>query len=239
MCWRRQYLPLSNVRQRPSHRAAGRPLSTSGSPDPPATASLIALTTGIRFRHLQTRLFRFDGSVGFRYGESQGAVAARHFQTSLNFDMGPAARVAPFVALMGERDPFLRLDLRSKVGTGVRYAFYKREESEASVRAAVQYNHERFTSAATLPARTNGTWSLEFKGAQRIGAGLRIENATNYNPIMGDFGNYTLDSRSKLSTKVTSQLALTLGHTYSYDATPAPTIRHADQRFQAGLTIDF
>ena len=35
------------------------------------------------------------------------------------------------------------------------------------------------------------------------------------------------------------RLAVTLQHQYSYDSTPAVDIGNVDQRFQAGLTIDF
>src|SRR5690606_16319696 len=65
--------------------------SSSGNSD------LTSLTTGVRLKHLQTRLFKLEWSVTFRYGESQGTVVARNLQSKLDFDVGPAARVSPFV----------------------------------------------------------------------------------------------------------------------------------------------
>jgi putative salt-induced outer membrane protein YdiY len=202
-------------------------------------SELIALSTGIRMRHLETKVFQFDGSASFRYGETQGRVAARQIQMKLAFEMGPDARVAPFVSLAGERDPFRKFDLRSKLGTGIRYGFYKSDRGELLMRAAVQYSHERFTPQADLAATSDGAWSFELKGMHQLGSNLRLENASSFDPVMGDMGDYILDVKSRFNTRITSHLALTLGHTYTYDSTPVQDVRPTDQRFEAGLTIDF
>lgn len=200
-------------------------------------SSLTSLTSGFRVRHLQTRAFQLEWSAVFRYGESQGEVVARNLQSKLDFDVGPAARVSPFVFASAEHDPFRKLELRAKTGSGVKYTFYREDEGDASVRVAAQYSHENLTS--THATRTDGAWNMEFRGARSLGNMLRIENQTTWDPVFDDFGNYTLDVRSKLSSKISRRLALTLTHAYDYDSTPAPNVGRTDQRFQAGLTIDF
>ncbi|MGH7466326.1 MAG: DUF481 domain-containing protein, partial [Longimicrobiales bacterium] len=132
--------------------------SSSGNSD------LTSLTTGIRIKHLQTKLFKLEWSVAFRYGESRGEVVARNLQSKLDFDVGPAARVAPFVFASVERDPFRRLDLRARTGSGVKYTFYREAPGEASVRLAAQYSRETFTQETAQDPRTDGAWSMEFKG---------------------------------------------------------------------------
>lgn len=200
-------------------------------------SSLTSLTTGVRVRHLQTRAFKLDWSMSFRYGESQGEVVARNLQTKLDFDMGPSSVIAPFAFMSAERDPFRRLDLRARTGSGVKYTFYDEAAGEASFRLAAQYSRENFTGGEA--PRMDGGWSLEFKGAREIGDAVEVENATIFDPVFDDFGDYNVEARSKLSSRISERLALTLLHTYSYDSTPAPDVGRTDQRFQAGLTIDF
>lgn len=205
--------------------------SSSGNSD------LTSLTTGLRVRHLQTRSFKLEWSAAFRYGESQGTVVARNLQSQMEFDVGPSASVAPFLFAAAEHDPFRKLDLRARTGSGVKYTFYREDEGTASVRVAAQYSHENLTEANAT--RTDGAWSMELKGDRTLGSALRVENATTWDPVFDDFGNYTLDVRSKLSSRISRRLALTLTHAYTYDSTPAPNVGRTDQRFQAGLTIDF
>ena len=200
-------------------------------------SSLLSLTSGFRVRHLQTRSFKLEWSATFRYGESQGTVVARNLQSKLDFDVGPTASVAPFLFASAEHDPFRKLDLRAKTGSGVKYTFYRAPPGEASVRVAAQYSHENLASVPD--PRTDGGWSMEFKGARTLGNALRVENASTWDPVFDDFGNYTLDVRSKVSSRISRRLALTLTHAYNYDSTPAPNVGRTDQRFQAGLTIDF
>jgi putative salt-induced outer membrane protein YdiY len=207
--------------------------SSSGNSD------LTSLTTGLRLKHLQTRLFKLEWSVAFRYGESQGTVVARSLQSKLDFDVGPSARVAPFVFVSAERDPFRKLDLRARTGSGVKYTFYRETPGEASVRVAAQYSRENFTSAAAQSPRTDGAWSMELKGNRGLGDNVRLENTTTFTPVFDDFADHNLDVASKISSRITKHLALTLSHAYGYDSTPAEGVGRTDQRFQAGLTIDF
>lgn len=207
--------------------------SSSGNSD------LTSLTTGLRVKHLQTRLFKLEWSVAFRYGESQGTVVARNLQSKLDFDVGPSARVAPFIFASAERDPFRKLDLRARTGSGVKYTFYRETPGEASVRVAAQYSRENFTAAAAQSPRTDGAWSMELKGNRGLGENVKLENTTTFTPVFDDFGDHNLDVASKISSRITRHLALTLSHAYGYDSTPAEGVGRTDQRFQAGLTIDF
>lgn len=207
--------------------------SSSGNSD------LISLTTGFKVRHLQTRHFKLEWSASFRYGESGGVVVARNLQSQLDFDAGPDARVAPFLFLAAERDPFRRLDLRARSGSGARYRLYRTEKGEASLRLAAQYSREHFTAAAAREPNSDGGWSAGFRAQQQIGDALRIENTTSIDPVFEDASDYTLDVKSKLSTRVTEHVAIALTHTYAFDSTPVEGVGRTDQRLQAGLTIEF
>lgn len=228
--------PAQRQSPEPSRWAAALDLGFTSSS---GNSELTALTTGIRVRHLQTRVFKLDWSMSLRYGESQGEVVARHVQSKLDFDMGPGARFAPFIAASGERDPFRKLDLRSKAGSGIRYAFYRGERGDAAFRLAALYSHERFTPDAQRDHRSDGTWSMEVKSAHSFGDNIKLENTSTWDPVMGHLADYNLDLKTKVSSRISRRLALTLQHQYAFDSTPAANVGHSDSRFQAGLTIDF
>jgi putative salt-induced outer membrane protein YdiY len=216
--------------------AASVDLGFSGSS---GNSDFVALTSGVRVRHLQTNRFKLDWSANFRYGESGGSVAARHTQSKLDFDLGPSARVAPFISMSGERDPFRRLDLRARGGTGARFALYRADRGEAAIRAALLYTHERFRPEADRQPRSEGVWSFKFTGNRQLGENIKVETSSSYDPAVGDFGDYNLDLTSKLSTRISRRLALTVAHTFAYDATPVAGVQPSDQRYQTGLTVDF
>lgn len=202
-------------------------------------SQLTSLTTGVRVKHLQTKLFKLEWSATLRYGESQGAVVARNMQSKLDFDVGPGARIAPFIFASAERDSFRRLDLRARTGSGVKYALYRAQAGEASLRLAALYSREHFTPATAERTRTDGAWSVEFKGNRELGSTIKVENATSFAPVFDAISDHNLDMTSKISSRISRRLALTLTHVYSYDSTPAADVGRTDQRFQAGLTIDF
>jgi hypothetical protein len=202
-------------------------------------SQLTSLTTGVRVKHLQTKVFKLEWSATLRYGESQGAVVARNMQSKLDFDVGPGARIAPFIFASAERDSFRRLDLRARTGSGVKYALYRAPAGEASLRLAALYSREHFTPAVAERTRTDGAWSVEFKGNRELGSTIKVENATSFAPVFDAISDHNLDMTSKISSRISRRLALTLTHVYSYDSTPAADVGRTDQRFQAGLTIDF
>lgn len=201
-------------------------------------SELTSLTTGVRLKHLQTKLFKLEWSAALRYGESQGEVVARNMQSKLDFDVGPGARIAPFIFASAERDAFKRLDLRARTGSGVKYTFYREDPGEASLRVAVLYSRENFTPAASQDPRTDGAWSVEFKGNREIGSTIRVDNNTTFSPVFDRFDDHNLEMTSKISSRISRRLALTLTHVYTYDSTPAADVGRTDQRFQAGLTIE-
>lgn len=229
------HVPKPEPRQEPDRWAFAVDLGFASSS---GNSELTSLTTGVRLKHLQTKLFKLEWSAALRYGESQGEVVARNMQSKLDFDVGPNARFAPFIFASAERDSFKRLDLRARTGSGVKYTFYQKDPGEASLRVAVLYSRENFTRAAAQDPRTDGAWSVEFKGNREIGSAIRIDNNTTFSPVFDRFDDHNLEMTSKISSRISRRLALTLTHVYNYDSTPAADVGRTDQRFQAGITVE-
>jgi hypothetical protein len=199
---------------------------------------LMLLTSGFRLRHLETDRFKLEWGASLRYGESRGTVVARSVQSNLVFDLNPKSMWSPYAFATVERDPFRRLALRSNTGSGVTHTFYRETAGEFAVSAAALYSHEGFT-INTQPDRDDARWSIQTRGQRRVGASMKIENASSYKPVWDESGDYNLQSVTKLSSKITQRLAMTLSHEYLKDSTPPSGVKREDQRVQAGLTFEF
>jgi hypothetical protein len=199
---------------------------------------LMLLTTGFRIRHREVESFKLDWGVTYRYGESRGTVVARSVQSSINFDVNPKNAWSPYAFATVEHDPFRRLELRSNTGSGVTHAFYRAKNGEFSVSAAALYSHEGFT-VATQPDRDDARWNVQTRGFQRLGNSIRIENSFFFKPVWDRSSDYNIQSLTKLSSKITQRLAMTLTHEYLKDSTPPAGVAQEDQRVQAGLTFEF
>lgn len=199
---------------------------------------LMLLTTGFRLRHRETENFKLEWGVSYRYGESRGVVVARSIQTNVSFDFNPKAQWSPYAFATVERDPFRRLDLRSNTGSGVTHSFHRGASGDFSVSAAALYSHEGFT-IASQPDRDDARWNVQTRGSQKIGNTVRVENSFFYKPVWNERTDYNIQSVTKLSSKITQHLAMTLSHEYLKDSTPPEGVRQEDQRVQAGLTFEF
>lgn len=198
---------------------------------------LAILSTTLRIKRLETRTVELEWSATYRYGESRGRVMARNASTTLNLDLTPRARVSPFAFTTVERDPFRRLEVRSNTGSGVKYTLRRAPDGSASLSIAGLHSYEQFTTEE--PIRRDARWSVRGRFDQRLGRSVRVESTTFYKPLWDRGGDYNVQVLSKLSSKISERLALTLTHEYLYDSTPPAGVSREDQRFQAGATVEF
>ena len=203
---------------------------------------LAVLTTALGVKRIETDAFELDWTASYRYGESEERVVARNIRSSLSFDLWPAARWSPFVFVDAERDPFLRLDIRTNAGSGVKYTFVERENSAVSLSAAVIHSYEEFgtpAGATPIDARSDARWSLRGKASHTFENGLAVENTSWFKPVFDDTGDYNIDATTKLGVKLSSSIGLNFSHTYRRDSTPPPDVETDDQVLQIGLLIEF
>ena len=92
---------------------------------------------------------------------------------------------------------------------------------------------------STQPDRDDARWSFQTRAMQRLGNTMKIEHASSYKPVWDKSGDYNIQAATKVSSKITQRLAMTLSHEYLKDSTPPSGVRREDQRVQAGLTFEF
>lgn len=202
---------------------------------------LITLSTGFSIERIETDRFELEWEAGYRYGESEGTVVARNLQSALSFALFPAGPWSPFVYVAAERDPFKRLDIRTDGGAGAKYTLTDGDAGTASLSLALLHTYENFSptpEAPATPIRSDARWSMRARAARRMTEGWQVENTTFYKPVYDEFGDYDIDSVTKLNAILNSRLALTFSYAYRLDSTPPEGVGREDQILTAGLTIN-
>lgn len=202
---------------------------------------LITLSTGFSIEHREKERFELEWATSYRYGESENEVVARHLASSISFDLFPSGNWSPFFYVAAERDPFKRIDLRTDGGAGAKYTLSRGDATSASLSLALLHTYENFRAIGAEPppeTRNNARWSFRARASRRMTEGWQVENTTFYKPVYNEFGDYDIDSVTKLSAILNSRLALTFSYKYRLDSTPAEGVGGEDQFLTAGLTIN-
>lgn len=195
-------------------------------------------TTAFTLEHLQRDLFKLVLKAQARYGSSDGESVAENYRTSLDVDLGPSARVAPFLHTNAERDPFKRLDLRVSSGAGARLRLYENKDA-GNLSLSVSVLHSLETAATTL----NGTTQMARVNAQlnarhKLSSGVTLSHSSQYQPVYGTIADYLLNLDTSLKVLLTRRVALSVSHEFDRDSRPAQDVRKDDRLLKAGVLIE-
>lgn len=198
-------------------------------------SSFSILRTGARVKHLRTDVTEMEMSTLVRFGKSDGKVIANDQRLSLKLDVWPQDTWSPFVFADASRDIIRKLDFRSNGGAGVKYTFWRSgKNDDASVSGALIWDYQNFRVA---PGSTDAQdeslarWSFRTKGTKTLGTTTTIENTTFWQPVWNHSMDYVLTVTTSLSTKVLSNVSLSVEHEYLHDSVPPPDVRPDDQKF--------
>lgn len=203
---------------------------------------LTVFSTGIGVEHLQTDRYELEWNLGFRYGESEGEVVARHLKTAFGFDLYPQARWSPFVFTEAERDPFRRLDLRANSGGGIKYVLRRSERGELSLSAAALHSYENFSDGradSIADSRSLARWSFRARASREFRPGVRLEHTSWFKPVWNEVDDYDIDATTKLTVLLSERVGFNFSHLYRRDSTPPAGVEADDTQLQAGLTLAF
>ncbi|MEX0893157.1 MAG: DUF481 domain-containing protein [Gemmatimonadota bacterium] len=205
-------------------------------------SDLVVLTSGFELRHLLTDDFQFEWELGYQYGESESEVVRREWKSSLEVTVYPRDRVSAFAVTNANRNPFKKLDLKTQSGAGVRFQPYRSSDGNLTVKASALYDRQQYLTKgdpSLEPVDTNGRWQVEVTGMRRLGAVVRLDNATKYVPIWDAGDDYTFENVLKASSQISRTMALSFRHKFEHDSTPRPGVKRDDHNVYAGLTFTF
>jgi putative salt-induced outer membrane protein YdiY len=195
-------------------------------------------TTAFTLEHLQRELFRLILKAQARYGRSEGDRVAENYRASLDLDLSPGARVAPFLHTSAERDPFKRLDLRMNSGAGARFRLYEKPDTgNLSISLGVLHSYE------TAAAAVNGTSQMarvnaQLHAMQKLTDDVTLTHQSEYQPVYGTIDDYLLTMNTSLRVLLTKRVALSISHEFDRDSRPAEEVRKDDRLLKAGVLIE-
>jgi len=183
-------------------------------------------------------------SLQARYGEAVDPdgvrfVSARALLGTLSLDAVPEARVTPFVFGTLESSLEKRIARRGSGGAGAKWVVVRTAHGEGSVSLAVLSEVTRASDASRTTSLTRWSWRLKLK--RKAADRVTFSHTTFYQPVVQDYGRYTISSTSQLEYGLTGAVALTLSlvDTYDSEARARGARANNDGQLLAGLQASF
>ena len=169
-------------------------------------------------------LIAFDAHYKFLYSSLINKNGGDQHWEETNFEINGGVkmdlfqydRFSPFLACEMLTNKYKGYDLKLSGLIGLKYRIYTVPGfCDYSISAAFVYDWSDFTDETHLP-NNNYRISIRPKINQRLTENLTLLHITFYQPSVLDFGDYIIQSTTKLQTKITRKLFLDLSFTYEY-----------------------
>lgn len=170
----------------------------------------------------------FSGGAGFEYGEARGVegdsyVNKRSWNSKLDLDYAPGARVNPYFSLSGEGSFERRINLRLSGGMGARYHISQSRNGRVdfSVAALVERTEARpRPDEEVQDPQLLGRWSARFRARRSMrDGGVVFDLVSFYKPALQEpTEDYTVEITSSLSFALTNSVGLKLSVSDKFDS---------------------
>ncbi len=170
----------------------------------------------------------FAGGAGFEYGEARGLegdsyVNKRSWNSKLDLDYGPGARVNPYFSLTAEGSYERRINLRLSGGMGARYHISQSRNGRVdfSVAALVERTEARpRPDEEVTPPELVGRWSARFRARRSMrDGGIVFDLVSFYKPALREpADDYTVELTSSLTFALTNGVGLKLSLSDKFDS---------------------
>lgn len=147
----------------------------------------------------------------------------------VKMDLYQYGKYSPFLACEMMTNKFKGYDLKMSGLLGFKYRIYTVPSfCDYSISGAFVCDWNDFTDATVLP-NNNYRISIRPKVKQKIADNLTLFHRTFYQPSVLDFGDFIINSETKLQTQITKMLFLDLSFTYDYHSrVPSENYKHHD-----------
>ena len=131
-------------------------------------------------------------------------------------DLFQYGNYSPFLACEMLTNKYKGYDFKLSGLLGVKFRIYTNPSfCDYSISGAFVYDWSDFTEETVLPIN-NYRISIRPKITQKLAENLTLYHVTFYQPSVLDFGDYIINSTTKLQTKITRMVFLDLSFTYEY-----------------------
>lgn len=158
----------------------------------------------------------------------------------LKMDLYQYGKYSPFLACEMLANKYKGYDLKLSGLFGFKFRIYTVPSvCDYSISAAFVYDWNDFTDETALP-NNNYRISIRPKIKQKIADNLTLLHYTFFQPSVLDFGDYIVNSMTKLQTQITKKLFLDFSFRYDYHSrVPSETYRHHDILTEVSLRLKF
>lgn len=170
----------------------------------------------------------FSGGSGFEYGEARGIeggsyVNKRSWNSKLDLDYAPGAKVNPYFSLTAEGSYERRIDLRLSGGMGARYHIDQSRDGRVdfSVAALIERTKPRARPDEEVQeVELLGRWSARFRARRSMReGGVVFDLVSFYKPALKEPSeDYTVEVTSSLTFALTNSVGLKLSVSDKFDS---------------------
>ena len=201
-------------------------------------------TTTYNICHIDSsREIGFDGRYYTSF--SSNIRTAEDVSCDIRYDLKPYNKLSFFAAVIGYRNPFRNYDSRFSILPGVKYTIANTKTGRYSISFATVYEVSNYTYT-TLEGDNGGERmraSFRTKIKQKINKKLTLSNILFYKVTYSDTKDYSFESTTSLSYKISDKFNIGLQHYYVYDNKPLQIaikkLSPYDMVFSFTLGLDF
>ena len=153
---------------------------------------------------------------------SNGSRTAEEFTTTVNYGYHPLNKFAGFVAAIAYRNPFRNFNERYSVLAGLKWTLIKTKKSQYSISLAEVYEYSNYTYT-TIEGNNNGERfreSFRIKIRQKLFKNVTLLNKTFLKVANNNVNDYSIESMTGLSFKISDKFDIEVNHYYIYDNIP-------------------
>lgn len=187
-------------------------------------------------------LLEYATSFDAIYSETNNTKDNQVLKGNLKVDYLPHSTFSPFAAASAYNNTPKQIELRLSGMVGGKYTFinqldeHGKEVSDYSISAAIQYDRERYTG--DTPGTEKARLSIRPKFEQKIGDNVTFEHVTFYVPKITDFADFIIDSKTALTSKLTSKIQLELSYQLEHlSRLPSDDLENTDQAVLASIVV--
>jgi len=180
------------------------------------------------------------------YGvQNQAAFSDRSFQhLRYRYQWQPFIALESF--LQHDRNQFRRLDSRTLIGAGPRFALLITESQQLHLGIAPMKEIEIYEADSALtdePLITkreeNIRLSMSLGYRLSLSDQLSLSNTGYWQPLAKDHDNYRVLNDASLTLNITKLLALRFSGMVTHDSNPPPGIRKTDHQYKNSIVLNF
>ena len=195
------------------------------------TKSLTRIGTKIHLQYKTAKsLILLLGQYNLLASDAHSLIDKSVLHLRYNYKFTPVISGEYFIQV--QKNSISKIDLRSLIGSGLRFKLSQSEAFHYYVGTTVMYEYEK---TSILDIETYWRWSNYISFSLFPNKNTSIVSTTYYQPVFSDFSNFRISSQNAVYFKITTHLAFKTGFNYNYDSHPVFSVPKIQYNLNTGL----